>query len=180
MTISSHELIAGLLQATHKNIAFAKSLQSLPYSVLIKRPAANAWNIPECLEHLNIYGNYYLPEIEQAMAKSHTAGTETFKSGWLGNYFAQSMLPKDKPGKMKALKSMNPIHRTIDSRVIDTFIQQQYRLLELLELSQHKNLNTIKIRISIARFIKIRLGDTFRFLVNHNIRHIEQAGRILN
>lgn len=179
MIISSHELIAGLAQATHKNIAFAKSLQALPNNILTKRPAPTAWNILECLEHLNIYGNYYLPEIEQAMAKSHTAAAETFKSGWLGNYFAQSMLPKDKPGKMKALKSMNPIHRTVDSSVIDTFIQQQYGLLELLELSRYKNLNAIKIRISIARLIKIRLGDTFRFLINHNIRHIEQAGRIL-
>ena len=41
------------------------------------------------------------------------------------------------------------------------------------------DLGKIKIPISIAPFVKIKLGDTLRFIVYHNERHIVQAQNIL-
>jgi len=34
---------------------------------LLKQPAVNKWSAAQCLEHLNSYGRYYLPEIEYAI-----------------------------------------------------------------------------------------------------------------
>jgi hypothetical protein len=44
-------------------------------------------------------------------------------------------------------------------------------------MAKRANLNTIKIPISIVPFIKLKLGDTFQFIITHNERHIEQAKR---
>ncbi len=36
-------------------------------------------------------------------------------------------------------------------------------------------MNVIKIPLSITRLVKLKLGDTFRFLVAHEQRHFVQA-----
>jgi len=40
-----------------------------------------------------LYSDFYLPEIDQAMAKSSSTAVEEFKSGWLGAYFVNAMIP---------------------------------------------------------------------------------------
>ena len=37
----------------------------------------------------------------------------------------------------------------------------------------------IRISISISRFVKLKLGDTFRFLIAHEQRHFVQVARTL-
>jgi hypothetical protein len=130
------------------------------------------------LEHLNLYGNFYLPQIEDKIKKSNTKNELAFNSGLLGNYFAKSMLPKEKLNKMKTFKDKNPLHAQLDKGAIDTFISQQIRLLDLLNQSNHISLNKIKIEISITSLIKLKLGDTFQFLINHMIRHLKQIENI--
>jgi hypothetical protein len=49
----------------------------------------------------------------------------------------------------------------------------------LLERSREINLNKAKVPISIAKFIRLKLGDVFNFLIAHNHRHVLQAERAL-
>jgi len=93
-------------------------------------------------------------------------------------YFVESMLPKPKPNKAKTFRSMDPIHSRLDKSVIDRFIEQQDSMIKLLEISKNKNLNRIRIPVSISKLIKLKLGDTFRFVIYHNIRHIQQIKNI--
>lgn len=72
---------------------------------------------------------------------------------------------------------MNPIHSNLSTTTI--FIGQQQQLLKLLQAARMVNLNKVKTRISISRFVKIKLGNTFRFVIYHNQRHILQAKRVL-
>lgn len=142
------------------------------------RPAPESWNILECLEHLNLYGDFYLPEIEKSIQNSKTTSEPEFRSGLLGNYFANSMLPKAQLNKMKTFKNKNPIHADLDKAVIDRFIAQQLHLLELLEAARQVSLNKIKIKTTLSSLLRLKLGDTFRFFVHHNIRHGKQIEHI--
>lgn len=76
---------------------------------------------------------------------------------------------------MSTFKSMNPIGSEIDKLIITTFLEQQNQLIELLERSKDLDLNKIKTSISISKLIRLKLGDTFRVVIYHNLRHIEQA-----
>ena len=89
------------------------------------------------------------------------------------------MLPKENLNKMKAFKSMNPIHSSLSKNSITVFIDQQKQLLDLLNASKTVNLNKVKTSISITTLIKLKLGDTFRFLIYHNKRHVVQAQKVL-
>lgn len=179
MKYNSVQLLEELKELTENHLIQVNKWKKLPMKKWVQRPNENSWNALECLEHLNYYGNFYLPEIEQQMKSSNISHSEIFHSGILGNYFAKSMLPKEKGGKMKTFKEMNPIGKNLDQSVIEQFISQQEKLLELLDLAHQKDLTKIKTSISLSKWIKLRLGDTFRIVIYHNKRHLQQAEKAL-
>jgi hypothetical protein len=177
--MTSSEIITHCKTKTTEFIIRAQALKSIPFHGLTWKPSSESWSALECLEHLNLYADFYNPAIRSAIENSKSVPQESFKSGWLGGYFAKSMLPKEKLSKMKTFKDKNPIYASLDSAVIDRFIAQQNEFLTLLNQAQKVNLNTAKTPITISKLIRLKLGDTFQFLVNHNIRHFEQLDRVL-
>ena len=157
--------------------------QLVPHSKFALKPSAETWSANECLQHLNSYGRYYLPAIEESLKKATSnSSANHFSSGWLGNYFTKLMLP-DTNGlaskKMKAPKDHQPKQILESHLVLTEFIDQQEKLLQLLQMAKQVDLNKSKIGISIAPFIKLKLGDVFMFLVAHLARHTNQAERAL-
>lgn len=176
--MQSKNLIESLLEQTRQIINQTEKLKNYDLQTLTWKENENSWSILECLEHLNLYGDFYLPQIENKIKNSTTKTEFEFKSGILGNYFAKSMLPKEKLNKMKTFKDKNPLNASLDKTVIDQFIKQQIKLLDLLNQSRNVSLNKVKIQTSISSLIKLKLGDTFQFFVNHIIRHLNQIERI--
>ena len=93
----------------------------------------------------------------------------------------------DQPGKggviskkYSAPSDHVPASKQDVARVIDEFINGQERLIDFLQQSLLTNMGSIKVPISISRFIRLKLGDTFRFLIAHQQRHFIQIQAILN
>lgn len=180
MKISTSEFLNELRNRTAEHLQFAEMLSLKTEHDLNFRTSTESWSTLECLEHLNRYGDFYIPEISRTISSAGKPSQLYFKPGILGNYFAKSMLPKEKLNTMKTLKAMNPIHSNLDKSVVDTFIKQQKKMLELLEEAQYIDLEKTKTSISISKLIKLKLGDTFRFVIYHNARHVEQIKIILS
>ena len=176
--MQSEKLIQALLEQTEQIINQVENLKTYDLHTLTWRENETSWNILECLEHLNLYGDFYLPQMESKIKSSNTKAGSEFKSGLLGNYFAKSMLPKEKLNKMKTFKDKNTLNVRLDKMVIDKFIDQQIKLLELVNQSRKVSLNKVKIPTSISSLIRLKLGDTFQFFINHIIRHLSQIDRI--
>jgi hypothetical protein len=174
MKIQSEILILDLIETTRQNLNFAELLKQKNEAELNWKANSESWSVLECLEHLNLYGYFYIQEIEKTILSSKQNSEAEFKSGMLGNYFAESMLPKQKLNKMKTFKDKNPLNSNLDRKVIDEFINQQIKTIDLLNKSKIVSLNKNKVKITLTKWIKIKLGDTFRFVINHNIRHIKQ------
>lgn len=176
--MQSEKLIQALIEQTRKIINQVEQLKNLDKDALTWKASPTSWSILECLEHLNLYGNFYLPEIENKIKNTSTKSETELKSGFLGNYFAKSMLPKEKLNKMKTFKDKNPLNAKLDKNVIDNFLAQQIKLLDLLKHSRNVSLNKVRINTSISSLIKLKLGDTFQFYINHIVRHLKQVERI--
>jgi hypothetical protein len=182
ITYQREELIDQLKNETE--IALQKAIsvwQLIPHSKFARKPSPEAWSANECLQHLNSYGKYYLPAIERAIIQSQSKErADQFSPGRLGSYFTKVMLPEtsDKPlKKMKSPKNHTPKLIVESHLVISEFIDQQEKLLQLLHMARHVDLNEKKVGISIAPFIKLKLGDVFMFLIAHITRHTLQAER---
>ncbi|MCW3118099.1 MAG: DinB family protein [Chitinophagaceae bacterium] len=162
-------------------ILIAVHLQKEDPEILLKQPAPGKWNIAQVLEHLNSYGRYYLPAIEQSLQVAKPAKV-TFSSGWLGNYFTNLMKPgvDGKIGnKMNAPKNHRPSPETDIKPALDNFLEQQQKLLQLLEWSKTKDIGSIRTPVSISRLIKLKVGDVLRFFIAHEQRHFLQIGHAL-
>lgn len=176
--MQSEALIQILIEQTRQIINQVEKLKSYDLNALTWKQNETSWCVLECLEHLNLYGDFYLPEMEAKIKSSKTQHEVQFKSGMLGSYFAKSMLPKEKLNKMKTFKDKNPLNAALDKSVIDRFLAQQSKLIDLLSQSRSVSLNKVKINTSISSLIKLKLGDTFQFYINHIIRHMKQIERI--
>lgn len=173
------QFIQDLTDRTEEHKATAEAFLHVPIERLNAKPTAEKWSVLECIEHLNKYGRFYNPEIKQRMENARHPGTTEYKPGVLGNFFAKSMLPRDNMKKMKTFKSMNPSGSSLTQDVLHEFINQQEELIKLLSQAAHVDLTKTKTSITISNWIKLRLGDTFRFYIFHIERHIRQAQEVL-
>ena len=183
------QLLENLHEQTEQFLQKAISeWQMLPPEMLARVPDSSpggAWSAAQCLEHLNIYGQYYLPAIEKAIQRAKQKNSQPvsyFRSGWLGDYFAKLMRPKPDGqlrSKMKAPKNAVPSANPDPRAMLAEFIDQQETMLRLLSEAAAVDLNKVRIPISIAPWLRLKLGDTFLFLTAHTERHLLQAGRAI-
>ena len=179
--ISKFEVLSALELETEKHLTEAvRVFQNLPAQTLLKPAANGGWSIAQCLAHLNSYGRFYLPAIGHALDHpSGNACNENFTSGWLGNYFTKMMQPGGSAKKYKSPKDHAPAADLNAPAVIAEFIEQQERLIIQLRKAKAVNINATRVPISISKWIRLKLGDTFRFLIAHNERHLLQAKKLL-
>ncbi len=183
MKTPSQELLQNLTDRTKAIIIKVnKDFKVLSSELYNWKPDQEKWSILECLEHLNIFGNFYLKEIERTINNAESSSqNDEFKSGIFGNWVAESMLIKNgKIKPMKTAKSKNPSFSQLPDNVIERFLDQQDIILKLIEKSKSLNLTRLKVSTDITKWIKMRLGDILRFIVYHNERHVLQAEKVLN
>lgn len=180
--MSVNAFLAGLREQTLELRDRVRDWAALPDELLTVPPAPGSWSVIQCLDHLNGYGDFYLPHLERALQHLDRRPIPGFRSGWLGAYFANAMEPDSagKPkSKMKAFAKHVPAPQPDARKVLRTFLEQQDTLLRLMERGAAANLNRRVVPLSIAAWLRLKTGDVFRFLIAHNRRHLAQAGRAL-
>ncbi len=176
-TISSQSLLDNLMEDVRTIILQASRLENVPANQLQMQPDPQQWSIAQILAHMNFYSRHYLKEIENNIHKSETVmDKQMFKPGWFGNYFTKMMSPKNGviKNKMKTMKVAIPNKEVDGKAALRQFIADQHILLNLLQISKTADLNKIRIATSISRLIRLKLGDTFRFFIAHEQRHMIQ------
>ena len=145
---NSKTLISELEKEVNSIISqFDTKFSEIDAEILNLKPAKNKWSALECIEHLNMVGRYYLPQIEKEMdkyVKKSSSINTAFKSGLVGNYMYTAMKPHSDGSihtKVKTFSSVNPSTKYASSdldaqKVLDNFIEQKRQLLELLEKSR--------------------------------------------
>lgn len=180
MKVKSRELLNDLKHDVEMMLVQVDEIEKLPLELLQKRPNQKSWNILECFEHMNLYGEYYLGEIDLRITESKHPSQEYFKCVGFGNYSAKSMLPK-KEGKvnmaMRTFPKMDPKDSGVGHEVIVTFKKDMNQMLDLIERAKSVGLRKTKCKLWL-RWLKFNLGDTLRFMVYHNRRHMIQIEKL--
>lgn len=176
--MTTNDFLAQLTQATRQLISTVQTeLVPLELSQLNQQPAPNAWSVLECLEHLNRYSRYYNAHLAQALACSNATAKTEVKYSWFGRKSIAMMTP-DNTKKAKTLKRMNPSGSRLGREVLAEFLQHQQQLLELLTQAQRVDLNRKVVPVEFFRLLKMRLCETFEFVIVHQQRHVQQALRV--
>jgi uncharacterized damage-inducible protein DinB len=179
-TFQTKILISNLQQDVRNTLVEMEGLKGLPDDVLLQQPEAGKWSIAQVLEHLNGYNRFYLTEIKKALEVTTVSTSPVFKSGWIGNYFTNLMQPRENGTLAKKMSSPKEYNFPPDldaGRVVQEFIEGQQKLLVLLDNACNADMGK-RVPISISKWIKLKLGDTFRFLIAHQVRHFMQISRV--
>lgn len=179
-TFEKKELLAQLKTDVQQISQEIQALSAPDKQLLNKQPGFHQWSGAQVLEHLNFYNRAYLPVIEARMTRP--AGKDgIFKSGWLGNYFTKVMTPGTDgkvANKMSAPKNARPVDVLDAEKVFAEFISGEQKLLSLLEKAATSDLD-VRVPTSISKLIRLKTGDTFRFLIAHQQRHMAQFRRTI-
>ncbi|GAB3640069.1 DinB family protein [Spirosoma arcticum] len=179
-TIDKTSWLASLEQQVEGQIQEAvQHFQNLDENTLHNPSPTGGWSIAQCLAHLITYGHYYLPRLKQGLQKQQPGRhpADTFVSSWLGAYLTKLMDSKANSRKLKAAKRHLPADTLFPHQVVAEFIDQQEELLRLLRIARKADLNTVRVPLSIAAWVRLPLGDILEFMVVHTERHIAQAKR---
>ena len=176
------DLIAELKEDVQHILEAAEHIRKADKNKLVYQLSKDKWSVVQILEHMNAYGRYYLPAIAKALEEDKSPRKAWFESGFWGNYFTKSMKPTNVHeirNRMKAMKAYTFPNSLNVEQVENEFVQQQHILLGLLDKAKDKDLNAIRIPITVTSLIKLKLGDIFRFLIAHEQRHMIQARNTL-
>jgi hypothetical protein len=150
--------------------------------VLNRRPSPSRWSVGQCLEHLNIVGGHYLPEIAARLNKAMAQGSQpaaTVKSGFVGRRLIEAMR---RPAAERALTTPQryaPTGTRLPRTVTEVFSRQLDELLRLVLLARQVNANAVRIPNPLIPFLYLRLTDQLEFLIVHIQRHVAQAEAVL-
>jgi len=175
------ELIGSLQQDVRETLLQLETIGKIPADVLLQQPEPCKWSIAQVLEHLNGYNRFYLAAIEKGLNNSTHSAPRTYKAGWFGDYFTRLMEPLPDgtlAKKMSAPKGYNFGPELDAEQVLKEFREGQHKLLSLLDKARTADLGHIKVPISISKLIKLKLGDVFRFVIAHQLRHFLQISRV--
>jgi|GEM_PF-1797871 len=162
--------------------ALAEAIQGFatnkPEHLLVQRPGIDKWSFLECIAHLNLTYADYLPKLQAAIEHNAERKGSHFKQGFFGRMMINSMRPKKGKIKMKVktFGKFQPTQEQLERKdVIDTFLTQHHKFINMLEAAQPLHGGQIRLDSAIGPLLRFRLGDCCAFLVGHNERHWLQA-----
>jgi DinB family protein len=183
MTVfSKQSLITELLDRVELIKASTQPFLRLTDDQLKVRPLPGKWSIAEIFEHLNIINDIYIRSILSRTTLAPDVKTETYTSGWFGDWLYAKVIPRADGSvfKLKASKSHCAGSEELDGReVLNRFLQHCDAVDDILRHIATKDLQQIKIPFSSIPLLRLRLGDNLRYLIAHSERHLLQAQRVM-
>jgi len=184
MELNQEAVLQDLEKRTHEQLDYlSQQLELLDADVLNRKPDQKSWSVLECLEHLNILGAIYIEGFRQKTVDGTLRQGSAYKTGWLGQYAAKSIRPKEDGSlsyKMKALPFMTASSSELDKdTVLRTQKEQLKTFLNTIEAAKRVDLGKNRVATSLGSWLKFKLGDAMRFYLNHQERHYQQMERTL-
>lgn len=154
-----------------------KVTEGLPAAGWSARPPSGGWSISECLMHLNITSERYVPLLDEALRTIRTRGLlaeGTLRRDFVG-YMLSSFL--EPPARMKIVTTPPFVPGPIDPMpdVLERFDYLQGELVVRLERGAGLALERQRIVSPFNTRVRYNLYSAFCVLTAHQRRHLWQA-----
>lgn len=150
--------------------------------VLNRRPGPGRWSVGQCLEHLNIVGGHYLPELRARIKRAQSKGSKpaaTVKSGFMGRRLTEAMRTPAAERPLTSPERYAPTGNRLPRTVTEVFSRQLDELMSIVLMARQVNANAVRIPNPLFTLLRLRLTDQLEFLVVHLRRHVAQAEAVL-
>ena len=155
-----------------------KLLSGLSAQQLNWQPADGGWSVGQCLEHLCIANEVYLPAIARGLEGKPKKPVEKITPGWFGRWFIASFIePSPKQKKTPAPKKIAPGSR-VETSILERFLASNSATREVIGRAREYDVNQIRFRNPLVSVIWFTVGTGLMIISGHERRHLLQAERV--
>lgn len=170
----SVRLIAGLDAAD----ARATSLASpLTLAQLNWRPSPAEWSVGQCLDHLTVANDVYLPAIADSL-QGPASEVQEIAPGWFGRWFIRNYIEPSATTKRAAAPKKIVPHTQVDAGILRRFLDTNQQARDLIRRAEKYDVNRIRFKNPFLPLLRFTVGTGFEILTKHQQRHLLQAERI--
>lgn len=133
------------------------------------------WSIGQCLQHLAMTNEVYLPEVAQSLAGQSPSPVEDITLGGFTQWFINSFIeasPKATPAK--APRKITP-EKEVDLSVLDRLLAGNQKLRSVILQASDYDVNNIRFKNPFIPFVRFTVGAGLEVVVRHQGRHLAQA-----
>jgi hypothetical protein len=175
LTDWSRRLIAELDASDRRAERLAKTLS---LEQLNWRPRPDAWSVGQCLQHLLITNDVYLPAIAASLEAQRQSRVEEILPGWLGRWFIRKFIqPSPDSSRARAPKKIEPGIK-VESSVLDAFVRSNDGTRALVRRASNYDVNRIRFKNPFVPMVRFTVGTGFEIVSKHQSRHLLQAERV--
>jgi hypothetical protein len=169
-------LTSELDAADARAIALAKGLTA---AQLNWKPRPDMWSVGQCLEHLSISNEVYLPRITESLGGPPTGPVDEITVGWFGRWFIRKYIePTTQQRRARAPRKATPVAKHINSSILDRFIASNALARDVIARGRAHDVNRVRFRNPFVSWIRFTAGTGLTIIARHNHRHLLQAERM--
>jgi len=169
-------LVSELHAADERATGLAKPLSE---QQLNWNPHPGGWSVGQCLEHLCITNEVYLPAIADSLAGRPPGAVDEITPGWLGRWFIRNYIePSSETRRARAPKAIAP-GRRVDSSILDRFLSGNQTAREIVRRAGNHDVNRVRFRNPFIPVLRFTVGTGLEIVAKHQRRHLLQAERII-
>ena len=142
------------------------------------QPAPNSWSVGQCLDHLRVMNDVYLPPMARALDGKPKGAAEEITPGWFGRFFLRKVVePSPESVRAKAPKKITPASK-VDGSVVERLLAGNQNARKLIERAREYDVNRIRFKNPFIPVIRFTVGTGLLIVVRHEHRHLLQAERV--
>ena len=142
------------------------------------QPAPGGWSIGQCLQHLCLGNEIYLPAISAALVRKNPSAVQEITLGWFSRWFIRSFIePSPATKRGPAPKKIVPSEH-IELSVIDRFLRTNQDARQLIRLAEAYDVNRIRFVNPFVPLLRFTVGTGLKITCGHERRHLQQAERV--
>jgi hypothetical protein len=158
-------------------------VESFPSEAWTTRPDPSSWSAAECVAHLNLSAEAYLPRMEEALARARPldgSARVRYRAdplGWLVSRVV-GPLPRiggRRRGGVKTPAAFVPGGEGTRDEILSRFRSLQERQTAVVQASEGRAVDRVKVRSPFIEALRFNLYSTFLILSRHQHRHLQQA-----
>ena len=162
-----------------------KLAEKIPDAVWTQRSDETRWSVSECIAHLNITSEAFIPRIRKAIeeARQLPPSTGEYKRDLLGALFGGAVGPMKKIGRFKLMRVKTPPAFVPNGQQpknvsVAEFRRLQGVLTDLVRESDGKAIDQVRITSPFGEKIHYNTWSALVMIPRHQMRHIEQAEEV--
>lgn len=167
----SLRLISELDAADRRAELVAKGLNS---EQLNWKPRPDAWSVGQCLEHLRITNEVYLPAISLALEGRQRVKVQDVNLSWLSHWFIRNYIAPNPGTRARAPKKIEPA-KEVQPLILQAFLRSNEAARQLVRKASEFDVNRIRFKNPFIPLLRFTVGTGLEIVAKHESRHLLQA-----